>query len=91
MTKLATLRDHIAQAKTELGQLNRRIGMQLQRKRKASGLSSKEVAGALGISHSLLCDMEAGRRQWTDDRVTAFHAAIAARKPTKQICQDKQR
>ena len=44
--------------------------------RKASGLSQEEVAGAIGLSSSLISYLETADRKWTEDLFKEYIAAI---------------
>ena len=44
--------------------------------REAAGKTQKEVAEKMGISAMFLCDLEFGRRNWTEARFEAAKLAI---------------
>jgi transcriptional regulator with XRE-family HTH domain len=43
------------------------IGKSMVRRRKAAGLTQKDVAKKLGISVAFLCQLENGQRHWTSE------------------------
>lgn len=51
-------------------------GAMVRHQRKARSISGKRVADIMGIPRSLLSDLEAGRRNWTQDRLDSYAAAI---------------
>ena len=55
------------------------IGTILADARRAAGLQQKEVAEALGISPSYLCDLESNRRPFPLARVERLPPAIRSR------------
>lgn len=48
------------------------IGAQMRARRKAAGISLREIARRLGITASYLADMEKGARNWTAERMEAY-------------------
>ena len=48
-------------------------------RRKSLGLSQSELARRAGISRSLVCHIEAGRRSITDDTMAAIESAFTER------------
>lgn len=55
-----------------------KLGNIMRGMRKAAGLSLRAMAGALGFSAPYLCDLEFGRRAWTDEKVKSYIAAVKA-------------
>lgn len=47
------------------------LGDVVRRQRKAKGLGLREVARAVRVSASFLCDLELGRRSWQGDKARA--------------------
>lgn len=57
------------------------IGHRMRALREAAGLAQIEVARALGFTGTYLCDLEAGRRNWTPKLIDRYLAAVKATKP----------
>lgn len=51
-------------------------GLRLKKLRKKLKVRAKNVAESMDIQRSFLCDLEAGRRRWTQERVAAFEKAV---------------
>ena len=62
-----------------LEQDDRVLGQNLKKKRLAAGLTGVQMARALHISTSFLCQLEAGHRTWQPELVTAYHNVLAAK------------
>ena len=58
---------------------DRVLGQNLKRKRLAAGMTGVQMARALHISTSFLCQLEAGHRTWQSGMVTAYHNVLAAK------------
>lgn len=56
------------------------FGREKREKREFIGLSLRRVAVRMGISMGYLCDLELGRRHWTEDMVRRFEAALREEK-----------
>lgn len=48
----------------------------LLRQREAKGLKANWVAHKIGVSSAYLCDLEHGRRRWTERLLKAFRAIV---------------
>lgn len=64
LTKKETVIDHVA------------TGAAMRKRRKALSISSKHVADKLGFHKSYLSDLEAGRRNWSEELVTRYLYAL---------------
>lgn len=53
------------------------LGLKLRKLREKSGKFPKEVSMAMGISLSMLCRLEQGRRRWTEDLRQSFLDAVS--------------
>jgi len=51
-------------------------GQFMKRLRKASGNSLSDVAKAMKISVSYLCDLEHGRKKWSEKLTTKYYEAL---------------
>lgn len=51
-------------------------GAEMRARRRKAKLSLRSVATRLGISAPYLCDLELGRRAWSEERAQAFLAAL---------------
>ena len=69
------LRKAIKDARKQLVKFNLETGALLRAQRKEAGISAKCLAGALGISNTMLCDLEKGRRTWRTPVVEAYRLA----------------
>lgn len=65
--RIVTAIDHIA------------TGAALRERRKAAGVSMREMARRMGLSAPYVGDLELGRRAWTADRVANFEAKLDAK------------
>ena len=45
-----------------------KAGEMVRERRMAAGMSGKQFAELMGIFPSLLCELEAGRRNWSEER-----------------------
>ena len=72
---------------------NTRLANHLRSLRMARGVKAKFIAERMGISKSLLCHLEAGRRLWTDKYHSDFLNALTPenQNPKKQSPQSKGR
>jgi len=86
---ISRIRKSISEARKELARYNRNIGVELKARRECVGLSLKDVAGHLQVSVGLLCDMESGRRPWTDERIEACRAYIQTNCNKVKSCQNQ--
>lgn len=57
------------------------LGHDLLAEREMAGLSQKEVAYAMGITPTYVCDLEKGKRPWRAALVAKYLAAIHGRTP----------
>lgn len=57
--------------------INKRQARAYRLLRTRKGLQAKWVAAKMGISRSYLCDLELGRRRWTDRLIAAFDAVLS--------------
>lgn len=73
---IAKLKSQIEAKRKELALLNLEIGADLKAQRKARGVTQKFVALEMGVSNGQLCDLENGRRPWTDARIAAYRKAL---------------
>lgn len=55
---------------------DRAIGQAMRDKRKKAGLTGCEMAKRLGLSPTLICDLERGRRRWNAQRQRQYLEAI---------------
>jgi len=54
-----------------------KTGHELKTLRRLANMRLKEMADGLGISVSLLCDLEHGRRHWTQDRIEKYKEIVS--------------
>jgi transcriptional regulator with XRE-family HTH domain len=59
------------------------IGTSLRDKRKAAGITLREMARSVGCSHSFLSQLENGKRAWRRSVSKRYELAIAATAPAK--------
>lgn len=57
---------------------NRATGEAMRQRRKKAGISMREVARRMEVSAMFICDLERGRRNWTEENATKFIAALKA-------------
>lgn len=62
--------------KTELVIDHAATGTTARSAREARSLPLSIVADRMSVSRPYLCDLEAGRRQWTQEKLTAYAKAI---------------
>jgi hypothetical protein len=55
---------------------NFRLGFHLRKKRVGRGIKGSWVAQQMGVSESMLCFLEQGKRNWTDELKAKFLKAI---------------
>jgi predicted transcriptional regulator len=60
-----------------------RTGRAIKKQRIAAGLSIKFIAMTLGVTSAYICQLEHGRRHWTDAKIQACLLAIQKNKTTK--------
>jgi transcriptional regulator with XRE-family HTH domain len=58
--------------------------------RENAGLSQKELAGHLGISQSLMCEIEGGRRNATPDKLLVMARVLRCQVEDLQAQRDEQ-
>lgn len=51
-------------------------GRQLKEQREAKTISQRRVARSMNISPAFLCDLEAGKRNWTRELISGFRLAL---------------
>lgn len=56
------------------------MGQQARRARKDKGLGLRELARAVRVSASFLCDLELGRRSWQGPKAREILAMVGIRK-----------
>jgi predicted transcriptional regulator len=56
------------------------LGRTMAKKRKAAGISQKDMAGYLKISNSFLAQLEAGTRHWKNEVIIAYGNVVSFRK-----------
>ena len=48
----------------------------MRKKREAAGLMQYEVAKTMRLGQSQLCELEAGRRHWSDEQLQRYEDAL---------------
>lgn len=51
-------------------------GMKIRMHRYSKGVTMEEAARRMGISDSYLCDLELGRRHWSEELVHRYQEAV---------------
>lgn len=62
---------------------HRAIGNLLRKEREAIKISSRQLADAMEIGYAFLSDLERGRRNWTEEKITRFREALKKITKTK--------
>ena len=62
----------------ELPQTDALAGVEIRTKRELAKVSLRQLAKRLAVSAPYLCDLEKGRRKWSNDRFNAAHALLDA-------------
>lgn len=52
------------------------IGAEMQAKRKASKMTLVQMGNLMGLSFSYICDLEHGRRNWSEELKSKYLAAL---------------
>jgi predicted transcriptional regulator len=55
---------------------HRLLGESLRLFRSSAKVTATEVAAALGLSKSYICDLELGRREWRRDLIIRYRQAV---------------
>lgn len=64
------------------------IGAGVRTQRLAAGVSLRKLARVIGLSHSYLCQLEQGKRQWRSGLIKSYERKIARLSANKNQTQE---